>query len=307
MFDKKKLAVLKIRSKLIGAARNWLDQNGYVEVQGPTMIPAIGEWAGHFEVKYFDKKAYLAQGLHPYSNAFVASLGKIYTIAPTFRAEKSRTVRHLTEYWRIEVAQNCSCEIAIENQEKLLTHISHSLLAAAKEDLSYLNRSVKDLQKVETPFPRLSYDEVVDVLQKDRFSIAWGQRIDWQLENHLSLKFQQPFFITDFPTSTETLFFKSNPGKPELTLSFDLLAPGGYGEIGGGGQMVDKEKLMLRKMAEEKIEQNDQEWYMNLMRPASSPQSGFAIGIERLLQWICELGNIKEATAFPRSYDTLYP
>src|SRR3990170_4545545 len=156
MFDarnfrsEKNTAVMKIRAQVLSAAREWFDQHGYIEVQGPTIIPAVGDWPGSFEVKYFDKKAYLTQGLQPYANAFVASLGKIYTIAPTFRAEKLRTRRHLTEYWRIEVAQQCDLDTIIGIQEELVTHICHSLSKEAVEELKCLNRHVKDIIKVQT-------------------------------------------------------------------------------------------------------------------------------------------------------------
>jgi asparaginyl-tRNA synthetase len=305
--NEKTKAIMKIRGKLLDAARCWLNQRGYIEVHGPTIIPAVGDWPGYFEVKYFDKKAYLTQGLQPYANAFVASLGKIYTIAPTFRAEKLRTRRHLTEYWRIEVAQQCDLDTIIGVQEQLVAHICRSLSKEAMEELKCLSRRVKDVVKVQTPFPRLTYDEVIDMLQRNGFNISWGQNVDGELENHLSLRFNRPFFITEFPVGIQTFLYKSHPKKSELTLSVDLLAPEGYGEIGGGGQMIDEKEVLLKKMAEEKIEPSDQQWYMNLVQYGSVPHSGFVIGLERLIQWICKLEHIKEASAFPRLSDSIYP
>src|SRR3989337_3650742 len=159
-------AVMKIRAKLLDAARWWLNQHDYIEVHGPTIIPATGDWPGSFEVKYFDKKAYLTQGLQPYANAFVANLGKIYTIAPTFRAEKLRTRRHLTEYWRIEVeAPHCCLDGIIKIQEELVTHICHILANEAIEELKCLRRLAKDMMRVQAPFSRLTYDEAVEMLQ----------------------------------------------------------------------------------------------------------------------------------------------
>jgi asparaginyl-tRNA synthetase len=313
MFDgsyfrsEKNKAMMKIRAKLLDAARCWLNSHDYVEVHGPTLIPAVGDWPSSFEVKYFDKKAYLTQGLQPYANAFVASLGKVYTIAPTFRAEKLRTRRHLTEYWRIEVAQQCELDAIIVIQEELVAHICHRLSEEAKKTLRYFNRSAKDLADIRTPFPRLTYGEAIDMLQKDGFNISWGQKIEWKLENHLSRRFRQPFFVIEFPIGIETFFHKSDPEKPELTLSLDLLAPEGYGEIGSGVQRITEKEVMLKKMAEEKIESVDQQWYMNLMGYGIVPQSGFVMGIERLIQWICKLKHIKDATAFPRLYDSIYP
>jgi asparaginyl-tRNA synthetase len=305
--SEKSKAVMKIRAKLLDAARWWLSQHDYVEVHGPTIIPAVGDWPCSFEVRYFDKKAYLTQGLQPYANAFVASLGKIYTIAPTFRAEKLRTKRHLTEYWRIEVAQQCELDTIIGIQEELVAHICHSVSEEAVEMLRCFNRSVKDLAKVQTPFFRLTYDEAIDMLQRDGLNISWGQKLDWELENHLSLRFNQPFFIIKFPIGIQTFFHKSDPEKPELTLSADLLAPEGYGEIGSGAQRITEKEVMLKKMTEENVDPADQRWCMNFMQRNPAPHSGFSMGLERLIQWICKLGQIKEATAFPRLYDTVYP
>jgi asparaginyl-tRNA synthetase len=305
--SEKNRAIMKIRAKLLDAARCWLNKHDYTEVHGPTIIPVVGDWPGYFEVKYFDKKAYLAQGLQPYANFFVASFGKIYTIVPTFRAEKLRTKRHLTEYWRIEVAQQCTLDGIIEVQEELLAYICHSLSKEAIEELKCLNRSIKDLRKVQTPFRKLTYDEVIDILQRDGFDISWGQQLDWELENHLSHRFNRPFFITEFPISIQTFLYKSHPKKSELTLSMDLLAPEGYGEISSGGQMIDEKEVLLKKMTEEKIEPSDQQWYMNLMQYGSVPHSGFVIGLERLIQWICKLVHIREASAFPRLFDSIYP
>jgi asparaginyl-tRNA synthetase len=305
--SEKTKTILKIRAQVLSEAREWFDQHSYVEVQGPTIIPAVGDWPGSFEVKYFGKKAYLAQGLQPYANAFVASLGKIYTIAPAFRAERVKTKRHLTEYWRIEVAQQCVLDTIIETQEELVAHICHSLSKEAREELKRLSSDVEDLAKVQTPFSRLTYDEVVDILQKDGFNIVWGQDLNWELENHLSQSFKQPFFVTEFPVGAQTFFYKSHPKRSELTLSVDLLAPKGYGEIGGGGQMIDEKEVLLKKMAEEKVEPGDQQWYMSFMHYGSVPQSGFVIGLERVIQWICKLDHIREASAFPRLFDSIYP
>jgi asparaginyl-tRNA synthetase len=305
--SEKNKAVIKVRAKVLDAARCWLNQNDYVEVHGPTIIPAVGDWPGSFEVKYFDKKAYLTQGLQPYANAFVASLGKIYTIAPAFRAEKLRTRRHLTEYWRIEVAQKCDLQTIIEVQEELVTHIFHSLSKEATGELKRLKRSVEELAKVQKPFSILTYDETIEILQEDGFDIQWGQQIDWDLENHLSHKYNQPFFITEFPIGIQTFFYKSHHKKPGITLSVDLFAPEGYGEIAGGGQMVNEKKVLLKKMTEEKIDPGDQRWYMSLIRYGTFPSSGFVIGLERLIQWICKLEYIGEASAFPRLPDNIYP
>jgi asparaginyl-tRNA synthetase len=301
-------SILKVRAKVLNATRMWFRQQDFTEVHGPTIIPAVGDWPGYFEVKYFDKKAYLTQGLQPYADFFVTSLGKIYTIAPAFRAEKLKTKRHLTEYWRIEAAvPKCDLDGIIKAQEELVTHICHSLSEEAEVELKCLRGHVEDMVKVKSPFPKLTYDEVIEMLQKDGFDIWWGQELDWEHENHLSLRFNQPFFITEFPIGIQTFFHKSHPKRSELTLSVDLLAPEGYGEIASGGQMIDEKELLLKKMEEEKINPEDQRWFIGLKRYGAIPHSGFVIGLERLIQWICKLEHVREATAFPRLSDSIYP
>jgi asparaginyl-tRNA synthetase len=305
--NEKTAGILKIRAKLLDAARKWFKHNNYTEVHGPTIIPAVGDWPRSFEINYFGHKAYLAQGLQPYDTAFVANLGKVYTIAPAFRAEKLDTQRHLAEYWRIEVAQKGKLKTMIQSEEELITHICQSLSKEAAELLSSFGRSAKDLEKMKSPFPRLTYDEAVNTLQKHGFDIFWGQKISWQMEKHLSNKFKIPFFITKSPLSIETYFHETDPEAPELTLSADLIAPEGYGELSSGAQRITKKETLSKKMMEENINAEDQEWYLNFVQSEVSYYSGFAVGIERLTQWIAKLLDIKKATAFPRSYNDIYP
>lgn len=308
LWSERKRAVIKIRAKMLDAARSWFKGHNFIEVQGPIMIPGIGDWPDYFEVKYFDRKAYLTQGLQPYAEVFMANLGKIYTMAPVFRAEKIVTQRHLTEYWQIEVeVPYCDLNSIIKIQEQLVSYICRSLSKEAGEELKSVKRDFKDLIKIQPPFPRLTYDEAIKVLQRDGFNVQWGARLDWKHEKHLSLLFNQPFFITEYPIGIETFFFQSHPEKPELTLSFDLFAPEGYGEISTGGQPIVEKEVLLRKMREEKINPDEQKWYMNLKKMSSIPYLGFAIGVERLTQWICKLEQINEASAFPRLTDNIYP
>jgi asparaginyl-tRNA synthetase len=307
LFNEKTIAVLKVRACLLDIARCWFKENDYLEIQGPTIIPAVGNWPSYFEVKYFDKKAYLAQGLQPYATAFASGLGKVYTIAPTFRAEKTKTKRHLTEYWRIEVAQKCGLDTLTEFEEKLITHVCQNLAKQIPQTLKSFNRSPEDLEKIQAPFPKLTYDEAIETLQKDGFNIFWGQKLEWEMENHLSLMFNQPFFILKFPMNPETFFHKSDPEESERTLSADLLAPEGYGEMGSSAERLTEKKALAEKMSEEKVDQADQRWYLSFMQSKPFLHSGFVIGLERLVQWICKLKNIEEATAYPRQYDSIYP
>jgi asparaginyl-tRNA synthetase len=195
----------------------------------------------------------------------------------------------------------------IQSEEELITHICQSLSKEAAELLSSFGRSAKDLEKMKSPFPRLTYDEAVNTLQKHGFDIFWGQKISWQMEKHLSNKFKIPFFITKSPLSIETYFHETDPEAPELTLSADLIAPEGYGELSSGAQRITKKETLSKKMMEENINAEDQEWYLNFVQSEVSYYSGFAVGIERLTQWIAKLLDIKKATAFPRSYNDIYP
>jgi asparaginyl-tRNA synthetase len=306
--DGKKRAVLKVRAKVFNSARCWFNSHGFTEVQGPTLMPATGERPNHFEVNYFEEKACLAQGLHPYTYGFVASLGNVYTVAPTFRAEKTRSSRHLTEYWRIETAApNNTLDDIVKVQEELLSHVCSHLSKEAQKELAFLGRNIEDLAAVKPQFPRITYDRAIEVLQEAGFEVFWGEPLRWELEKALSFQFSQPFFVTDFPVSGERLLYKANVECPELTFTADLLAPQGYGEIGGGGQMIWDKKVILKKMAEAEIDSADQQWFMNLRQLGTCPYSGFTIGIERFIQWLCKLEHIKEATAFPRLPDSIYP
>lgn len=308
MWTERKKAAVKIRSKILDAARSWFKRHYYVEVQGPILVPAIGDWPSYFEVKYFDRKAYLAQGLHAYAEVLMANLGRIYTIAPVFRAENVRTHRHLTEYWCIEAEiPQCDLNNLISIEEQLIAHILRRLSKEAREEFESIQRDIKELEGIQPPFPRLTYDDAIKMLQKDGFDVQWGTVLDWEHEEHLSRRFSQPFFISEFPIGIETFFFQSHPQKPEITLSVDLFAPEGYGEISTGGQPTITKEELLKKMQEEKIKPNEQKWYMDLKAIGSVPHSGFAIGIERLTQWICKLENIREASAFPRSTDNIFP
>ena len=308
LWSERKRAVIKIRAKILDAARLWFNRHDYVEVQGPIIVPATGDWPNYFEVKYFNRKAYLTQGLQPYVEVLVANLGRIYTIAPIFRAEKVRTHRHLTEYWCIEAEiPHCDLNDLIQIQEQLIGHVCRSLSKEGEEELKSIQRDVKELERIQAPFPRLTYDDAIKMLQKDGFDVQWGMILDWEHEEHLSLRFSQPFFISEFPIGIETFFYQSNPQKPELTMSVDLFAPEGYGEISTGGQPTVEKEELLRKMKEEKIEPSEQMWCMGLKDTGSVPYSGFAIGVERLTQWVCKLEHIKEASAFPRLVNNIFP
>jgi len=308
LWSERRKAAIKARAKILDAARSWFNRHNYIEVHGPVLIPSIGHHPNTFEVEYFDKKACLTQGLQPYAGVFASNFGRVYTIAPVFRAEKATTHRHLTEYWRIEAAiSHSDLDTIMRVQEQLVSYICKSLSKEAQKELDILQCDAERLGRIRPPFRRLTYDTTIKTLQEDGFSVQWGSKLEWEHEKHLSLKFNQPFFISEFPVDIETYFLQSNPTKPELSLSVDLLAPEGYGEISTGGKPTIRKEELLRKMKEEEIGQAERKWYLDLREMGSLPYSGFAIGVERFAQWICELEHIKEAFAFPRSMDGIYP
>ncbi|MEM1531153.1 MAG: asparagine--tRNA ligase [Candidatus Bathyarchaeia archaeon] len=303
--------ILRMRARFLRAAREWLDQNGFTEFHAPTLITAACEGgATLFSVKYFDREAYLTQSWQLYAEAAIASLGKIYTIAPSFRAEKSRTRRHLTEFWHLEVEVPwCDLEGIMKIEEEMLTYVLHKLAmdSAAARDLEALGREPKDLARIEPPFPRITYDEVVEILNGDGINFEWGNDLGWIEEKHLTLKFDKPFFVTHYPRTAKAFYHKPDPKRPEVTLSVDLLAPEGYGEITGGGQRIEDLNELMERIKENNLNPEDYKWYIDLRRYGTVPHSGFGLGVERTIAWICKLNHIRDAIAFPRLINRVYP
>jgi asparaginyl-tRNA synthetase len=301
-------AILSLRAKVIDFARKWLNSQGFVEVQGPVLIPAVGERPGSFEVRFFDKISFLSSGLQPYSDPLVDMLEKVYTIAPAFRAERFVSKTHLAEFWRIEtVARGLDLEGAMKVQEELVAQVLQKLCKECPNELKLSGGSVEKLAHVKSPFLRISYQKAVDRLADLGCEIYWGMNLSSEMEESLSDMFDAPFFIKEFPVSGETYFHATHPENPELSLCADLVAPDGFGEIASSAQMITNKKELQRKLKAAKIESADKKWYSDLKRYSDEPQSGFSLGIERILRWISMLDDIKEATAFPRSFEENYP
>jgi len=305
MINERVAQVLRVRAFLLKKARSWFDNNGYIEAQGPILVPLHAKSSNSFLVKYYDEKACLSEGFLPYGRSFAHKLGKVYSITPSFRQEQP-TNRHLSEYWRIEVVKEGGLDEILDVQEELIFFICDSF-KELYETLGYFSRSLRDLEKVQKPFNRITYDEAIGILQKDGFEIYWGQKIADDLEHHLSLNFEKPFFIVKYPYCNETLLSMTDHRNPELSLTADLLAPKGYGEIGSSLQMLTEREAVLKLLKDANINLRNRIWFTSFMQPCSGFYSAFAIGIERLTQWICKIPNIKEATAFPRTKDSLYP
>ena len=307
--SKKMQAMLKIRSKTLEAAREWFLKHGYIEFQSPIMITAACEGGSTlFELKYFDRKAYLTQSWQLYAEAAIYSVGKIFTIAPSFRAEKSRTRRHLTEYWHIETEEPwCDLKCLTKVMEDLVTHILHKLAKEMPEELKIYGRDPKELLKIKPPFKRLTYDEAVEMLQKEGVKVKGGEDLTWQQQKVLSLRFKTPFFITHFPKTAKAFYHKPDPKRPEVTLSADLQAPEGHGELIGGGQRTHDLDVLLKRIKEDGLKEKDYQFYVDLRKYGSVPHAGFGLGLERLIMWICKLDHIRDAIPFPRTLTRIYP
>jgi asparaginyl-tRNA synthetase len=307
--NRKMQATLRIRASVLEAAREWFRENRYTEAHVPTIITAACEGGSTlFEVKYFDTKAYLTQSWQLYAEAMIASLGRIYTIAPSFRAERSRTRRHLTEYWHLEAeAPWYNLDSLMKDEEELLTHIVHSVARSRPNELKLNKREPADMLKLSSPFPRITYDKAVQLLKESGVDIKYGEDLGWEQERILTLKFDTPFFVTYFPKTCKAFYHKLDPSDPKLTLSADLLAPEGYGEITGGGERIDDLNELTQRIREENLDPKSYQWYLDLRRFGSVPHAGFGLGVERTIAWICKLKHIRDATAFPRLINRVYP
>jgi asparaginyl-tRNA synthetase len=306
--SRKMQAVLKIRARFLQAARQWFDEHGYTEFHSPIFTAAACEGGSTlFPVKYFDRTVYLTQSWQLYAEAAIASLGRIYTLAPSFRAEMSRTRRHLTEYWHLEAEMPFfDVEDLMHAIEEFITFVCHKV-AEMGEELKEFGRDPKDLLKIKPPFPRIRYEDAVKLLQKDGVEIKFGDDLTWVIEKKLAMKFDVPFFVTHFPKGMKAFYHKPDPNDQKVTASVDVLAPEGYGEIIGAGQRIHDLNELLTRVKEEKLNPKDYQWYIDLRRYGSVPHAGFGLGVERAVMWICKLKHIRDAIAFPRLINRVYP
>jgi len=307
--NEKMQTLFRIRSRLIDEARKWLSGHGYLEVQVPILVNAAVEGGSTlFPVKYFDEKAYLSQSWQLYAEAMITSVGKIFTLAPSFRAEKSRTRRHLTEYWHLEVeAPWMDIEGLMQLEEELVTHMCQQIAQNMPEELKSLGRKTEQIANVKPPFPRIAYDKAVEYVQESMPNFKWGKDMGYEEEKVLTQYFQLPFFVNRFPKGIKAFYHMPDPDNPKVTLSVDLLAPEGYGEITGGGQRIHDLQQLLTRIKEEGLKADDYKWYIELRKFGTVPHSGFGMGVERTLAWICGLEHIRDAIAFPRLINRIYP
>ncbi len=307
--SKKQNASLRIRAEVVRSVREFLDNRGYVNLDAPIFTPAACEGTTTlFPVKYFNKVAYLSQSGQLYNEAACMAFGKVYCFGPAFRAEKSKTRRHLTEFWQVEPEMAYfQMEDAIKVTEEMLEYIVRNVLEHRERELKILGRDIKILEKVHPPFPRIRYKEAIERLQKKGIEIKYGDDFGAPDEAALTEEFELPFFVYHFPADVKAFYMKKDGENPDVTLSFDLLAPEGYGEIVGGGQREDDYQLLLKSIKKRNLPVKNFQWYLDLRKYGSIPHSGFGLGIERTVAWIGKIHHVRETIPFPRMLDTIYP
>ena len=306
----RQIAIMRIRDEVIRAIRDFFHHEGFTLVDTPILTGAIGESAGTlFETEYFDLgTAYLAQTGQLYVEAAAAALGKVYCFGPTFRAEKSKTRRHLTEFWMVEpeVAWNDS-EDNMALQERFVCFIVKRVLFNRREELESLDRDISKLEAIQPPFDRLSYTEAVEFLQANGSDIEWGQDLGAPDEAMLVEGRSVPLFVYDYPKGAKAFYMKENPEDPRTVKCNDLLAPEGYGEIIGGSQREDDYDRLLERIREEGLPEESYDWYLDLRRYGTFVHSGFGLGVERTVTWMCGIDHLRETIAFPRMMQRITP
>jgi asparaginyl-tRNA synthetase len=303
-------AILRIRAEAIRAAREFMDGQGYTLTDTPIFTPAACEGTTTlFEVQYIDdQKAYLTQSGQLYVEATAAALGKVYCFGPTFRAEKSKTRRHLTEFWMLEPeAAYAHLEDMMVLGEGLVSHMVQSVLNNRVRELETLKRDTSRLAAVKPPFPRITYDQAIEVLQKRGNLAKWGDDFGGDEETILSSEYDRPVMVHRYPAAIKAFYMQPDAQRPELALGFDMLAPEGYGEIIGGGERIADYDLLVKRLRENNLPEEAFQWYLDLRRYGSVPHAGFGLGLERTVAWICGTEHIREVIPFPRMLYRVYP
>ena len=308
-------AILRVRAEIIKAARDFLDDRGFTLTDPPILTPAACEGTTTlFPVDYFEEQAYLTQSGQLYIEATAMALGKVYSFGPTFRAEKSKTRRHLTEFWMVEPeVAYATLDDVMELGEGLITFIVKRCLEKRRADLQTIGRDIAKLEKIDMPFPRITYDEAVERLQEGfakgalENKFEWGGDLGSPDETYLSSQFERPLMIHRYPAKVKAFYMEPDPKRPDLALCVDVLAPEGYGEIIGGSQRMASYELLLQRIHEHGLPEEAFRWYLDLRKFGSVPHGGFGMGIERAVAWICGLEHVRETIPFPRTLHRLYP
>jgi asparaginyl-tRNA synthetase len=307
--SKRQNAILRIRHEILRSCRDYLDDNGFIQVDTPIFTANACEGTTTlFKTDYFGRSAYLTQSGQLYNEAAAMAVGKTYCFGPTFRAEKSKTRRHLTEFWMLEPEiAYCDLEEDMAWAEGLLISVVERILDRCGDLLEILERDTSKLSQVKGPFPRISYTEAVEILHKNGEEIEWGDDFGGGHETVISDQFDLPVIVHRFPATIKAFYMKRAPEDEKVVLGMDILAPEGFGEIVGGSQREEDPDLLLERMKEEGLNPDDFQWYLDLRKYGSVPHSGFGLGIERLVSWICGLPHIRETIPFPRTLTRLEP
>ncbi len=308
--SKRQHAIMRVRNEIIRATYEFFNQEGFVKIDPPILTGSSAEGTTTlFNTKYFDEDAYLSQSGQLYMEAAAMAFGRVFSFGPTFRAEKSKTRRHLIEFWMIEPEMAfVDHEESLEIQEQYVSFIVSAVLTNCKIELHTLGRDLEKLQKVQAPFPRISYDDAIELLKEKGFNdIQWGEDFGSPHETAIAESFNKPVFITNYPKDFKAFYMKPDPNRDDVVLCADLIAPEGYGEIIGGSQRIDDLELMKQRYEEHSLSQEAYKWYLELRQYGSVPHSGFGLGLERTVAWISGIEHIRESIPFPRLLNRLYP
>ncbi|MDP9160072.1 MAG: asparagine--tRNA ligase [Acidobacteriota bacterium] len=313
--SQRQAAILRVRAEIIKAARDFFDERGFTLTDPPIVTPAACEGTSTlFPVDYFDEQAYLTQSGQLYIEATAMALGKVYSFGPTFRAEKSKTRRHLTEFWMVEPeVAYATLDDLMTLAEEFITFIVKRCLDRRQADLKTIGRDLSKLQNLATPFPRITYDEAVTLLQEAHakgvleHKFEWGGDLGSPDETYISSQFDKPVMVHRYPATVKAFYMEPDPVRPELALCVDVLAPEGYGEIIGGSQRMASYELLVKRIHEHGLPEESFKWYLDLRKFGSVPHGGFGMGIERAVAWICGLEHVRETIPFPRMLNRLYP
>ena len=313
--SQRQAAILRVRAEIIKAARDFFDERGFTLTDPPILTPAACEGTTTlFPVDYFDEQAFLTQSGQLYVEATAMALGKVYSFGPTFRAEKSKTRRHLTEFWMVEPeVAYATLDDVMELAEGMISFLVKRCLERRRTDLQTIGRDISKLEKIEAPFPRISYDDAVKNLQEGfakgalESKFEWGGDLGSPDETYLSAQFDKPVMVHRYPAKVKAFYMEPDPERPDLALCVDVLAPEGYGEIIGGSQRMASHELLLQRIHEHGLPEEAFKWYLDLRKFGSVPHGGFGMGIERAVAWICGLEHVRETIPFPRMLYRLYP
>jgi asparaginyl-tRNA synthetase len=303
-------AILRVRHEVIDAVRDFFNSRHFILADTPIFTPAACEGTTTlFPVQYFeDNTAFLTQSGQLYNEANAMALGRVYCFGPTFRAEKSKTRRHLTEFWMVEPeVAFATLDDVMDLAEGLVVSVVERVLDRRRNELRALERDVSKLERVKGPFPRVSYDAAAEILKKKGLPFAWGGDFGSPDETALSEEFDRPILVHRYPSAVKAFYMKPDPQRPEVALCVDMLAPEGYGEIIGGGERIDDYDLLLKRIKQHDLPQEAFEWYLDLRRYGSVPHGGFGMGIERVVTWLCGIEHLREAIPYPRMIYRMYP